>query len=56
VGRCPISEEVNPWVAENVLPQMKGIRETYKSYEELLSAFSEFYLENKDQADVIVHM
>ena len=56
VGRCPIWEEVNPWVAENVLPQMKWIQETYKSYEELLAAFSKFYLENKDQADIIVHM
>ena len=56
VWRCPIGEEINPWVAENVLPQMKWIQETYKSYEELLVAFSKFYLENKDQADIIVHM
>jgi len=56
VWRCPIFEEVNPWVSENVLPQMKWIQETYESYEELLAAFSKFYLENKDQADVIVHM
>ena len=41
-------ELINPWVSENVLPQMKGIQETYKSYEELLAAFSKFYLDNKD--------
>lgn len=45
-----------PWVAENVLPQMKGIQENYNSYEELLAEFSKFYLENKDQSDVTAHM
>ena len=56
VGRCPIWEEINPWVAENVLPKMEWIVENYSSYEELLKAFSEFYLAYKDQADVIVHV
>ena len=56
VSRCPIEEEINPWVAENVLPQMEGIQETASSYKEMLSQFAEFYLANKDGADVIVHM
>ena len=56
LGRCPIQEEVNGWVAENVLPQMEGIPENYSSYEELLKAFITFYLQHKDGADVIVHM
>lgn len=56
VGRCPIWEKINPWVAENVLPKMEWIVENYSSYEELLKAFSEFYLVYKDQADIIVHV
>jgi len=56
LGRCPIQEEVNSWVAENVLPQMEGIPENYSSYEELLKAFIAFYLQHKDGADIIVHM
>lgn len=32
VGRCPIEGEVNPWVKENVLPEMEGIPVTHKSY------------------------
>ena len=58
-GRCPIgsdSESINPWVQENVLPQMEGIPENFSSYEELLKAFAGFYLENKADATVLVHM
>ena len=56
IGRCPILEPANPWVAENVLPQMGGIPITHESYQELLKDFCEFYLENKKDAQVIVHM
>lgn len=56
VGRCPILEPTNTWVAENVLPQMEGIPETHKSYQELLKNFCEFYLANKESAEIIVHM
>ena len=56
LGRCPIQEEINDWVKENVLPQMENIPENYSSYEELLKAFIAFYLQHKDGADVIVHM
>jgi len=56
LGRCPIQEPINEWVAENVLPQMEGILENFSSYEELLAAFMAFYLMNKNGADIIVHM
>lgn len=56
LGRCPIQEPTNQWVAENVLPKMTDIPENYDSYEEMLKAFTEFYLENKEGANVIVHM
>ena len=56
VGRCPIEGEVDGWVAENVLPQLAELPKTCSSYEELLAAFAEFYLANKADADVLVHM
>lgn len=56
VGRCPIEEETNEWVSENVLPEMEGIEETHDSYESLLADFAEFYLANKEDADIIAHM
>jgi len=56
VGRCPIEGDINPWVADNVLPQMTGVPETHGSYEELLGDFALFYLANKVDADVVVHM
>lgn len=56
VGRCPIEGEVNPWVKDNVLPEMDGITVTHKSYKDLLKCFIEFYMEHKEGADVLVHM
>lgn len=55
VGRCPIAEDVNPWVAENCLPKMTNIPENYKNYETLLKAFFDFLQDNKD-AVVLTHM
>ena len=56
IGRCPIEGEVNPFVADNVLPEMEGIKVDYDSYDDLLKAFMDFYMKNKENADVIVHM
>ena len=56
IGRCPIKGEVNSWVEENVLPQIQGLKVTYNSYEELLKDFIAFYMENKENADIVVHM
>lgn len=56
VGRCPAEDKVDPWVEENVLPQMEGIPVTHKCYKDLLAGFVEFYMENKDNAHIVVHM
>ncbi len=55
-ARCQIEGDVNLWVKENVLPQMEGMEVTHSSYEEMIKAFAEFFLENKADADVIFHM
>jgi hypothetical protein len=55
-GRCPIQGEINPWVLENVLPQMTGLDETHSSYEELLRDFAVFYLLYKQKNAVIAHV
>lgn len=56
IGRCPIEEPVNSWVEENVLPQMEGIQVTHNSYKDMLKDFMSFYMENKDNAHIVVHM
>lgn len=56
IGRCPIDEIVNPWVADNVLPQMENVATTHSSYKELLKDFMSFYMKNKTDAHIIVHM
>ncbi len=56
IGRCPIEGETNSWVAENVLPKMEDIPVSHNSYDELLADFAKFYLANKIDAHIIVHM
>lgn len=56
IGRCPIEDEIDDWVNNNVLTQMKGIEESHDSYDALLAAFAEFYKTNKHDADIIGHM
>lgn len=56
IGRCPIVDPVNEWVAENVIPQITKIEVNHKDYRSLLQAFMDFYMSNKQDADVVVHM
>lgn len=59
LARCPIdalTEKVNEWVEENVLPQMEDVPQTHEGYAEILEAFMDWYMQNKTDADVIVHM
>jgi DNA polymerase III epsilon subunit-like protein len=56
VGRCPIVNRVDKWVDLNVLSEIHNIDLTNVSYKSLLRDFAEFYLENKDGSDVIVHI
>lgn len=44
------------WVKENVLPKLAGVEVTHSSYNDMLMAFSKFYLENKVGADVVSNM
>lgn len=56
VARCPISEPINSWVAENILPQMESIPVTHDSYESMLQDFISHYMANKENSVVLVHM
>lgn len=56
VARCPIEGEVDCFVKEKVLPQMTGVEITHDNYESMLKDFMSFYMENKEEADIIVHM
>ncbi|MDD4108601.1 MAG: hypothetical protein PHH93_07775 [Prolixibacteraceae bacterium] len=56
VGRLPDTEVTDQWVKDNVLPQITDIPVTYQNYEQLLADFALFYKENKQDADIIVHM
>jgi len=54
--RCPIDGEVNPWVAENVLPEMEAIEVTHSDREGFLKAIAEWYMIEKEDAQILWHM
>jgi hypothetical protein len=56
LGRCPIEGEVNEWVQQNVIPALADVPITHHSYFDLLADFAKFYLEQKKDADIVVHM
>ncbi len=56
VGRLPDSTVTDEWVRTNVLPKLVGIPVTHNTYGWLLTDFAKFYMENKEDAHVIVHM
>lgn len=56
VGRCPIEGAVEKWVAENVIPKIAGLPVSHADYASLLADFAKFYLANKADADIVVHM
>lgn len=56
IGRLPDSAVTDQWVKDNVLPTLTNVPVTHDSYEALLADFAKFYLANKQDADVIVHM
>ena len=56
VGRCPIEGDINPWVEENVLPEMGAIEETHASLQSLLADFGKWWLANKEGASAMWHM
>lgn len=56
LARCPVSEKLDAWVEENVMPQLNNLKETHKDLKRMLKSFAEFYLENKEDAVFIGHM
>ena len=56
IGRLPDSAVTDPWVQENVLPELEGVPVTHEDYDSLLADFARFYLSHKDGKDVLVHM
>ncbi|HEU5121828.1 MAG TPA: hypothetical protein VFT59_03200, partial [Candidatus Saccharimonadales bacterium] len=52
--RCPITGEVNPWVAEHVLPAITDIPVTHSSYDDMLEAFYDFLMHHRTDESVKV--
>ncbi len=56
IGMCPIKGDVNEFVENNVLPEMKSIPVTHKDYLDLLKSFMEFYASHREDSLCLVHM
>jgi len=54
--RCPIEGDVNPWVAENVIPQLEALPVNCDNLQDMLAKFATWYLANKQDATIIAHM
>lgn len=55
-GRLPDSEVTDEWVKTNVLPTLAAMPVTHDNYAAMLADFAKFYMANKAEADVLVHM
>lgn len=55
-GRLPDDMVTDAWVKANVLPTLAAMPVTHTDYASLLADFAKFYMANKADADVLVHM
>lgn len=55
-GRLPDEAVTDEWVKMNVLPTLTGMTATHADYPSMLADFAKFYMANKADADVLVHM
>ncbi|HSX36868.1 MAG TPA: hypothetical protein VLG13_01990 [Patescibacteria group bacterium] len=53
-GRAKIVGQVDPWVEHNVLPVLKDMPITHKSYKDLREDFWKWYLQAEPQADYVL--
>jgi len=55
-GRIANLDGCTEWVEHNVVPAIQCIQQTFSNSQELLKAFSEWYLNHKDDVVVIAHI
>jgi len=53
-GRCEIDGEIDDWVNQNVLPAVKNMPITYKSYKDLREGFWQWYLNAEKVSDYVL--
>jgi hypothetical protein len=54
--RCPINGEISPWVRDNVLPQLEGVKENCESLNKMLKSFGSWWLSHKKGYEALWHM
>lgn len=53
-ARCPIVGDVDPWVAEHVLPQLEDVPVTHDGYERILESWRVHYARLKTMGYLVV--
>lgn len=53
-ARCPISDDVDPWVVKNVLPVISDMTETHGNYEDMREAFWRWYITAEETSDYVL--
>lgn len=55
-ARLPDDVVTNEWVKGNVLPALEGVEVTHTKLRDMLGDFAKYYLQEKEDRNVIVHM
>jgi hypothetical protein len=53
-ARCPLHDPIDDWVNNNVLPAIKDMPITHKTYEELREAFWQWYVNAEPASDYVL--
>ncbi len=53
-ARCPLQDPIDEWVNSNVLPAIKNMPITHKSYEEIREAFWQWYIVAEPKSDYVL--
>jgi len=56
IWKSPIKEKINEWVKDNVLPALSNVKDTHQTYEDMMRDFSKWWLDNKEDSQILWHM
>lgn len=56
IAKMPSHVVSNEWVMQNVLPALEDLKVSHNTYDGMLRDFATFYMEHKNDADIICHV
>ncbi len=53
-ARCPLKDEIDPWVKANVLPAIEDMSITHDNFETMREAFWKWYITHEPRSDYVL--